>query len=31
MLREFGFLKRELDVEKFADLSYVDEAAKRAK
>jgi NitT/TauT family transport system substrate-binding protein len=31
MLREFGFLKDELDVRKFADLSYVGEAARRLK
>jgi len=31
MLREFGFLKEGLDVRKFADLSYVEEAARRLK
>jgi sulfonate transport system substrate-binding protein len=31
MLREFGFLKGDLDVRKFADLSYVEEAARRLK
>jgi NitT/TauT family transport system substrate-binding protein len=31
MLREFGFLKDEIDVRKFTDLSYVEEAARRLK
>ena len=31
MLREFGFLTKDLDVRKHADLSYVEEAARRLK
>jgi ABC-type nitrate/sulfonate/bicarbonate transport system substrate-binding protein len=31
MLREFGFLKSDIDVHKHADLSYVEEAARRLK
>lgn len=31
MQRDLGFVKSELDVEKLADLSYIKEAAQRAK
>jgi NitT/TauT family transport system substrate-binding protein len=31
MLREFGFLSKDIDVHQYADLSYVDEAARRLK
>jgi sulfonate transport system substrate-binding protein len=31
MLREFGFLNNDIDVHKYADLSYVEEAARRLK
>jgi NitT/TauT family transport system substrate-binding protein len=31
MTRELGFMKVDIDVPKFADLSFVEEAAKRLK